>query len=92
MRQKFVFLKYIVYFCKNIWCNNMKLNRIKVVLDERGISQTWLAKQLGKSYNTVNAYCGNRQQPSLELLNEIAKILSVGIKDLIEENNETAKY
>jgi len=29
----------------------MKLNRIKEVLDERGITQTWLANKLGKSYN-----------------------------------------
>ena len=27
----------------------MKLNRIKAVLSEKGISQTWLAKQLDKS-------------------------------------------
>ena len=26
----------------------MKLNRIKAVLSEKGISQTWLAKQLDK--------------------------------------------
>ena len=35
---------------------NMKLNRIKAVLAEKGISQTWLAKQLGKSFSMVNAY------------------------------------
>ena len=32
----------------------MKLNRIKDTLEEKGISQTWLAKQLGKSFSTVN--------------------------------------
>ena len=47
------------------------MNRIKEVLDERGIKQTWLADQLGKSYNMVNAYVQNRRQPSLESLNEI---------------------
>ena len=39
------------------------MNRIKEILDEKGIKQTWLAKQLGKSYNMVNAYVQNRQQP-----------------------------
>ena len=34
----------------------MKLNRIKAVLSEKGISQTWLAKQLDKSFSMVNAY------------------------------------
>ncbi len=60
-----------------------KLNRIKVVLVEKEISQTELAEKLGKSYSTINAYCANRQQPSLEILSQIAEYLSVGIKDLI---------
>lgn len=59
------------------------MNRIKEVLEEKGIKQTWLADKLGKSFNQVNAYAQNRQQPRLEVLNEIAKILDVDIKDLI---------
>ena len=61
----------------------MKLNRIKLVLVEQDVSQTELAKKLGKSFSTINAYCSNRKQPSLELLNQIAYILSVKMKDLI---------
>jgi len=61
----------------------MKLNRIKLVLVEKEVSQTELAKKLGKSFSTINAYRSNRKQPSLELLNEIADILSVSMKDLI---------
>lgn len=61
----------------------MKLNRIKLVLVEKEVSQTELAKKLGKSFSTINAYCSNRKQPSLKLLNEIADILSVSMKDLI---------
>ena len=61
----------------------MKLNRIKLVLVEKEISQTQLAKELGKSFSTINAYCSNRKQPSLDLLNKIAEDLSVSIKDLI---------
>ncbi|MBF1568562.1 MAG: helix-turn-helix transcriptional regulator [Prevotella shahii] len=61
----------------------MKLNRIKLVLVEKDISQTQLAKELGKSFSTINAYCSNRKQPSLDLLNKIAEYLSVNIKDLI---------
>lgn len=38
----------------------MKLNRIRTVLKEKGISQTWLAEKLGKSFSTVNAYVCNR--------------------------------
>lgn len=42
----------------------MKLNRIKTVLEEKGISQTWLSKKMGKSFSTVNAYVCNRTQPN----------------------------
>lgn len=66
----------------------MKLNKIKDVLDSKGISQTWLAKQLGKSFNTVNCYARNKYQPDLETLLKISKILEVDLKDLIADENE----
>jgi|TARA_B110001452_G_scaffold126646_1_gene105190 putative transcriptional regulator len=59
------------------------MNRIKEVLEEKGIKQTWLAEKLDKSYNMVNGYVQNRQQPRLEVLSEIAKILDVDIKELL---------
>lgn len=61
------------------------MNRIKEVLEAKGIKQTWLADKLGKSYNMVNAYVQNRQQPRLEVLFEIAKILTVETKELISD-------
>lgn len=62
------------------------MNRIKEVLEEKGIKQTWLAEKLDKSYNMVNGYVQNRQQPRLEVLYEIAKILDVNPKDLLKED------
>lgn len=62
------------------------MNRIKEVLEEKGIKQIWLAEQLGKSYNMVNSYAQNRRQPSLETLFEISKILNVEVKALIKED------
>jgi putative transcriptional regulator len=53
------------------------------VLEEKGIKQIWLAEKLGKSYNMVNAYVQNRQQPRLEILMNIAKILDIDVKELI---------
>ena len=60
------------------------MNRIKEVLEEKGIKQTWLAEKLGKSFSIVNAYACNRRQPTLEILFEIAKILGVDPKKLID--------
>lgn len=64
------------------------MNRIKEVLESKGIKQTWLAEKLGKSYNMLNSYVQNRRQPSLEDLNRIANILDVDVKDLIVSNRE----
>jgi putative transcriptional regulator len=43
---------------------------------------------LGKSYNMVNAYVQNRQQPRLEILMNIAEILDIDVKELIISNKE----
>lgn len=63
------------------------MNRIKEVLKEKGIKQTWLADQLGKSYVVVNGYVQNKNQPRLEVLFEIARILNVEPKELIQNVN-----
>lgn len=69
------------------------MNRIKEVLEEKGIKQTWLAEKLGKSFSIVNAYVCNRRQPSLDILFEIAKILEVDVRVLIgtKENRQKSK-
>ncbi len=64
------------------------MNRIKEVLEEKGLKQTWLAEQLGKSYNMVNGYVQNRAQPRLEVLFEIANILEIDVKELLISNIE----
>jgi len=64
------------------------MNRIKEVLEEKGIKQTWLADKLGISYNMVNGYVQNRQQPRLEVLYSIAEILEVDVKELLRSNKE----
>ena len=64
------------------------MNRIKEVISAKGIKQTWLASELGKSFNMVNDYCNNRRQPSLETLFQIAKILDVPVTQLINEQSK----
>lgn len=45
------------------------MNRIKEVLEEKGIKQTWLAEKLGKSFCIVNSYvCNiNPEKPDVPL-------------------------
>lgn len=63
------------------------MNRIKEVLEEKGVKQTWLAEQLDKSYAIVNGYVQNRKQPRLEVLFEIGKLLGVDPKELLVTNS-----
>lgn len=89
--KKSEYLLFFVYCTRifTIFTNNHILfmesptNRIKEVLIEKGIKQTWFAEKLGKSFTIVNSYVCNRRQPSLELLFQIAEILQVNPKDLI---------
>ncbi len=60
------------------------------MLEEKGIKQTWLAEQLGKSYNMVNGYVQNRQQPRLEVLYEIASILNIEVTELLVKPKDNA--
>lgn len=64
------------------------MNRIKEVLEDQGRSQRWLADRLGKSYNIVNSYVQNRQQPRLEILMKIANLLDIDVKELIISNKQ----
>ena len=64
------------------------MNRIKEVLKDKGIKQIWLADKLGKSYNMVNGYVQNRQQPRLEVLNDIAEILDIDVRNLLVGNKD----
>lgn len=62
------------------------MNRLKEVLKNKGISQTWLAEQMDKSYTTINEYARNKRQPSLEDLYKLAEILSVDVTELLKSN------
>lgn len=66
----------------------LQLNRIKVVLAEQNRSGKWLAAQLGKTDTTVSRWVQNKVQPSVEQLFDIAKILNVDVKTLLNSNNE----
>ena len=62
---------------------NMMLNRLKAALAEQGKTNRWLSEQLGKSENTVSRWCANKVQPSISQLKEIAHVLQIDIRMLI---------
>mgnify|MGYP003598100658 CR=1 FL=1 len=68
------------------------INRLKVVLAEKKRTNKWLAEQLGKDPATVSKWCTNTAQPGLETLLEIARVLEVDVKDLLNSSKTEAKY
>lgn len=59
------------------------INRLKVVLVEQNCTGKWLAEAIGKNEATVSRWCSNIIQPSLEILVEIAQVLNVDMRELI---------
>ena len=59
------------------------INRIKVVLVDKGRTNKWLAERLGVAASTVSKWCTNDAQPSLETLMQIARLLEVKVDDLL---------
>lgn len=56
-----------------------KINRIKVVLVEKGRTNKWLAERVGKDPATVSKWCTNAAQPTIEMLMQISKILDTSL-------------
>ncbi len=65
---------------------NKPLNRIKVMLAERMVSNKDLAEMLGKDPATISKWVTNTSQPSLENLIEIARCLKCEINDLVRKD------
>lgn len=65
---------------------NMKINRLKIVLAEKEKTSKWLANELSKSESTISRWCTNEVQPSLETMAQIAKLLNIDIKELLNSS------
>jgi DNA-binding XRE family transcriptional regulator len=64
------------------------INRLKAVLAEQGKTNKWLAEKLDKNETTISRWCTNEVQPSMDTFIDIAKLLNVDVKELI---NSTKK-
>lgn len=64
------------------------INRIKVVLAEQDRTNRWLAEQLELNETTISRWCTNEKQPSLDTLLNVAAVLKVDIRNLL---NSTLK-
>ena len=60
-----------------------KLNRLKVVMAEKDLSNIWFSEKLGVSQATVSKWMTNFSQPNIETLIKIAKVLDVEVSELL---------
>lgn len=72
-----------------MYMDNKPLNRIKVVMAERMVSNKELDEMLGKDTATISRWVTNTSQPTLESLIEIAKALKCNIGDLVRMDDST---
>lgn len=78
----FIFFNYL----SNINFDDMEsknLNRLKVLLAEKNLSNKWLSEKMGVGQPTISKWVTNSAQPNLEMLIKLSKILNVDINDLI---------
>lgn len=64
------------------------INRLKAVLAEQGKTNKWMAEKLSKNETTISRWCTNEVQPSMDTFVEIAGLLNIDVKELI---NSTKK-
>lgn len=62
------------------------------MLAEKNKSNKWLAKELKKDPATVSKWCTNKMQPGLETLLQIANLLEVDVKELINSSRNDVTY
>ena len=82
-KKKFLSIIFLYLYHILVRMENKKLNRLRVVMAEKDLSNMWLSENLGVSQATVSKWVTNFSQPNLEMLIKISKLLEVDVNDLI---------
>lgn len=59
------------------------LNRLRVIIAEKNLTNKWLSEQLGVGQATISKWVQNNSQPNLEMLIKISKVLNVDLNELV---------
>lgn len=78
-------MSYVLHNTSIIFSMSIQINRIKAVLADSKKTNRWLADALGKNEATVSRWCTNETQPSIETFFQIAKLLDVDIRELLNK-------
>lgn len=61
-------------------------NRIKEVLKKKKVSQEDLAEKLDMNKSSISRWCNQKQQPPIDTLFEVAKVLNVDVCKLLNKD------
>ena len=75
---------FIGIFASKLYSMEQKnLNRLRVIIAEKNLTNKWISEQLGVGQATVSKWVQNNAQPNLEMLIKISKLLNIDINELI---------
>lgn len=64
-----------------------KENRLREIIAERGMTQTWIAKRAGIKVSTVNELVNQKREPTLATARKISNALGMEIGDIWPKEN-----
>lgn len=62
----------------------MVKNKLREILEEKGLKQTWLAQKIGIDRSTLSTVIANKKGTNLETAMRIAKTLNLKMEDIFE--------
>ena len=65
-----------------------RINRLKVVLAEKGMTNKQLSEILDKDPAVISTWVTNTAQPNVEMFIQLSKILGVSVDDLLWTEKE----
>lgn len=63
---------------------HLNINRLRVVLADKNLTNRWLADKLKVTEGTVSRWVTNAKQPPVETFHNIAVLLKIDIRELFE--------
>ncbi len=70
----------------------LKLNRLRVILADKDISQIEFGEMVDVDRSKINKICNNRVQPTILLLYKMAQALEVDVADLLTPIKSLQEY
>ena len=81
--QKIISIFISIFVPKLYSMEQKNLNRLRVIIAEKNLTNKWISEQLGVGQATVSKWVQNNAQPNLEMLIKISKLLKIDINELI---------